>query len=236
MTQKFRIVLVNTSHPGNIGAAARAMKTMGLSELYLVAPKSFPNAKATELAAGADDILYHAKVVADLKTALSDCQYVIGTSARRREIPLPELSPREAGIEFTQLSAAKIAIVFGRESTGLTNEELLCCHKQLVIPSHPDYSSLNLAQAVQIIAYECRMATLMEPQPQQPHDELATTADVERFYAHLQAVLAQLEFYDPENPKRLIPRLKRLFNRRHLEVMELNILRGILSAIDKKLA
>jgi tRNA (cytidine32/uridine32-2'-O)-methyltransferase len=235
MTQQLRIVLVNTSHPGNIGAAARAMKTMGLAELVLVAPKSFPSAKASELAAGADDVLYHARVVDDLATAVADCQLVIGASARCREIALPTLAPRQLAAEFSTLpSNARLAIVFGRESTGLSNSELSHCQRQLVIPSHPSYQSLNLAAAVQVVSYECYLARQAKVAEPVASDELATAADVARFHTHLQRVLTRINFYQPDTSKFLMPRLQRLFNRRYLEVTEVNILRGILTAVEKQ--
>ena len=231
-----RIVLVETSHPGNIGAAARAMKTMGLQDMALVAPKAFPHQQAIDLAAGADDILQQAQCYADLPSALADCHTVFGTSARVRHIPLNYVSPEQCAAQAAQVaeSAGKVAIVFGRERTGLTNDELLHCQQHVVIATNPDYASLNLAQAVQILCYTCRQALLQEQPPSQEVNALAEQADVERFFAHLEETLVSLEFLKPENPKRLMTRLRRLFSRTELETQEVAILRGILTAINKR--
>lgn len=232
-----RIVLVETSHPGNIGSAARAMKTMGFNQLYLVSPKAFPHLKAVELAAGADDVLEHCTVTDTLHEALAECELVIGTSARPRGIDLPGLVPKTcAELLSQQANSVKIAIVFGREHSGLTNEELLQCHYHVNIPSNPSYSSLNLAQAVQIIVYELRMHFL-EP-PTRTHlrrDKLATVKEIENFYAHLKEVLLSINFLKENNPRRLQERLRRLFNRVGLEQMEVNILRGILTYTQRAL-
>lgn len=232
-----RIVLVATSHPGNIGSAARAMKTMGLSRLYLVTPRQFPDKHAYELAAGADDILEQAVVTATLADALSGCHLVIGTSARPRGIDLPGLLPPNCAALVNDVSDdAEVAIVFGREHAGLTNEELLHCHYHVMIPSNPDYSSLNLAQAVQIIAYELRMKSLIVEHVQSPSkDELATTDQVERFYTHLREVLVEIDFLKISNPVKLVQRLRRMFNRIQLEVNEVNILRGVLTNVQRAL-
>lgn len=240
LVDNLKIVLVNTTHPGNIGSTARAMKTMGLRNLCLVKPKQFPHAKANELASGAHDILTETLIFDSLTEAIADCELVIGTSARVREIPMPELNPEQAASKAVNLAqTAKVAIVFGRESTGLLNDELALCHNHLIIPSHPDYMSLNLAAAVQVIAYECRLAILAKEQEEplrvSEHDRFATAAEMEAFFQHLTSVLTKIEFFKPENPKRLLPRMRRLLNRFHLENMELRLLRGILSAIDKKL-
>lgn len=229
-----RIVLVATSHPGNIGAAARAMKTMGLHRLYLVSPKSFPDLRAYEMAAGADDVLHNAVVTHSLLDALADCQLVLATSARPRDIALQGLTPRmQAALISETPDHVETAIVFGREHAGLTNEELLHCHYHIQIPSNPDYGSLNLAQAVQIIAYEIRMA-LIAPRAQvdMGNESQATMKEVEQFYAHLQDVLVAIDFLKLSNPKRLLQRLRRMFNRIKLERMEVNILRGILTHIQ----
>ena len=232
-----RIVLVETSHPGNIGASARAMKTMGLSRLYLVRPKLFPDLKAFEMAAGADDLLTSCVIVDSLQDALGECQLVIATSARQRGISLPELSPREcASLVGSQADNTETAIVFGRERTGLTNEELMHCHFQVLIPANPDYSSLNLAQAVQIIAYEFRILQAAMPQPLAKEQEIpATTEEIEKFYQHLTEVLFAIKFLKPENLARVQTRIRRLFNRIRLERMEVNILRGVLSHIQKSI-
>ena len=234
MLNNIRIVLVQTTHPGNIGSTARAMKTMGLSQLVLVEPKIFPHAKAIELAAGADDILTNAKVVSTLEHALIGCRLVIGTSARCREIPLALLTPRQAAAEVATIAIdAQVALVFGQEKAGLTNDELGLCQLHMMIPADPSYSSLNLAMAVQILCYECRMASLAHAEFVQPQsDTYATADDIERFYQHLQTVLTDIHFLRPRSPKRLMPRLRRLFNRLRLETMEVNMLRGILSAIE----
>lgn len=228
-----RMVLVATSHPGNIGAAARAMKTMGFGRLYLVSPASFPDKRAFEMAAGADDVLANAVVTKSLIEAVEDCQLVLGTSARTRYIAPSELTPRsQADLVQKQSDTTKVAIVFGREQSGLTNEELLRCHYHIHIPADPAYSSLNLAQAVQIISYELRLA-LLGPSPlkQSSPEPLARVGEVEQFYEHLRAVLVEIEFLKLSNPKHLMQRLRRLFNRARLEPVEVNILRGILTQI-----
>lgn len=232
-----RIVLVSTSHPGNIGSTARAMKTMGLGSLYLVNPKSFPDLKAREMAAGADDILESAVVMNSLDEALSGCQLILGTSARPRGLSLPGLLPVSCAELINQQSDnTQVAIVFGREHAGLTNEELLKCHYHINIPSNPDYSSLNLAQAVQIIAYELRMK-LLSPHAEVAlrHEEYATADEIEQFYRHLQEVFIEIQFLKPSNPRRLMQRVRRLFNRINLEKMEVSILRGMLSQVQKSL-
>ncbi|KTD22921.1 RNA methyltransferase [Legionella londiniensis] len=229
-----RIVLVATSHPGNIGSAARAMKTMGLKRLYLVTPKSFPDQRAYEMAAGADDILDNAVVTSCLSDAIKDCQLVLGTSARPRGIALPGLLPHsQAELLNGQSHQHEIAILFGREHAGLTNEELLSCHYHIHIPSNPEYSSLNLAQAVQIIAYELRMKSLAtELDKTEEGLDLASMAEIEQFYEHLREVLIAIDFLKLSNPKRLLQRLRRLFNRSKLEKTEVNILRGMLTHIQ----
>lgn len=239
MSLEIRIVLVNTSHPGNIGAAARAMKTMGLSQLYLVSPLAFPHPKAIEMASGAQDVLDRVVMVENLEDAINDCTLIAGTSTRNRTIPWPILSPRKFAekIYHPDHASHKIAILFGREQSGLTNEELQKCHFHLQIPSHPDYSSLNLAAAVQVIAYELRVAALAK-QPQN-HDNhwdypLATHHELEGFYQHLKETLIATEFLKPEAPRQLMTRLRRLFNRAQPDKMEINILRGILNAMAPK--
>lgn len=230
-----RIVLVDTSHPGNIGSTARAMKTMGLHRLYLVTPKSFPDPRAHEMSAGAYDVLLDKVVVTDsLEEALQGCHLVLGTSARPRDIALPGLTPSECATVVTQTpDNTEIAIVFGREHAGLTNDELLQCHYHIHIPSNPEFSSLNLSQAVQIIAYELRMKWLSPVATvETSQDSLATADAVEQFYTHLREVLIEIDFLKPSNPKRLFQRVRRLFNRIQLETMEVNILRGILSHVQ----
>ena len=236
MNQDFiRIVLVATSHPGNIGSAARAMKTMGLKHLWLVNPKTFPDRWANELAAGADDVLENARVTATLSEALVGCTAVFGTSARAREMSLPGFTPFEAAERIVQSEEnAQTAIVFGREHAGLTNDELLQCHAHILIPSDPAFSSLNLAQAVQIMAYELRMRS-MSPKAEVSMRSLplASNEALELFYSHLEKVLIEIEFLKPSNPKKLLQRLRRLFNRVHLEEREVQILRGILTHIER---
>lgn len=229
-----RIVLVATSHPGNIGSTARAMKNMGLQRLYLVSPKSFPDPHAAELAAGADDVLQQAIVTESLAEALKGCQLVLATSARPRDISLPGLTPAESATLVSGMSdQSEIAFVFGREHAGLTNDELLHCHYHVNIPSNPAFSSLNLSQAVQVISYELRMKLLAPvADVETGQDSSATVDEVEQFYAHLREVLVEINFLKPSNPKRLFQRIRRLFNRTKLEHLEVNILRGILTHIQ----
>ncbi len=232
LLQKIRIVLCQTSHPGNIGAAARAMKTMGLSQLVLVNPKTFPHAEAIAMASGATDILEHALVCNTLAEALQGTTLAIGMSARRRELSHELVSAHE-GVQRAVATAhhAPVAIVFGTEMSGLSNAELDHCQLLAMIPANPEYSSLNLAAAVQVISYELRMATLNNPQPASTEPApMATNDDVERFYTHLEQVLVEIGFLNPAQPKRLMQRLRRMYGRAGLEKEEVNILRGILSA------
>lgn len=235
--ESIRIVLVATSHPGNIGSAARAMKTMGFGRLYLVTPRLFPDRQAHELAAGADDVLEGAIVTETLAEALVGCHLVIGTSARPRGINLQGLTPPDcATLINTASDTSQVALVFGREHAGLTNEELLHCNYHVMIPSNPDFSSLNLSQAVQIIAYELRMKWLaLGDEAVSQSEELATVDQVERFYTHLKEVLVSIDFLKISNPVKLVQRLRRMFNRIKLEANEVNILRGILSNIQRAL-
>ncbi len=230
-----RIVLVETSHPGNIGAAARAMKTMGVSELALVTPKDFPSDEATARASGADDILERAPVHETLADALVGCDLVIGTSARIRNLEWPMLNPEQSA-EKALSHTGKTAIVFGRERTGLSNIELDLCHYLLQIPSVPDYQSLNLGAAVQIIAYNLRVASLkkMPSSRSETPRQVADSEAMEYFYAHLEQTLIDIDFLDPKQPKQLMRRLRHLFNRSQPDETELNILRGILSASQKQ--
>jgi len=237
-----RIVLVNSAHPGNIGGAARAMKNMGLSQLYLVAPREYPAPRAVWRSAGARDVLANAVVVGSVEEAVADCGLVIGTSARERRIPWPLINPRQCGEQiWTESEHHPTAILFGREDRGLTNDELQQCHYHVHIPSNPDYSSLNLATAVQVLSYEVRMASLQNERGEIPSlgawdQPLATAEELEHFHEHWAKSLAGLEFYDPENPKQLLTRLRRLFNRTRMDRMEVSILRGVLATIDKKLS
>lgn len=236
MLSHVRIVLVNTSHPGNIGSTARAMKTMGLEQLYLVEPKEFPHPKAYEMASGACDVLDKTKVVGDLSEAISDCHLIVGTSARDRSIPWPKMSPRQfAACARSEASHSHIAVVFGREQSGLTNEELQRCHFHIQIPSHSEYSSLNLAAAVQVIAYELYIAFIEKEETDMVWDyPYAQDKELQGFYNHLEQVLIQLAFLNPKAPRQLMARLQRLFQRARLDVMEVNILRGILKEIEMK--
>lgn len=234
-----RIILVETSHPGNIGAAARAMKTMGLSSLYLVNPKVFPHADATAMAAGADDILFRAVVVETLEEAIADCQLVLATSARSRARPWPMLSPREMGEKIVSEKQNNIALVFGRESSGLTNEELQLAQYHVQIPSCEDFSSLNVAQAVQVLCYEIRAALLSHEekggQSVVPDNTYPTTKNLEDFYQHLEKTLIDIEFIDAKKPMHQMQKLRRLFARARLETSEVQLLRGILTELDKSI-
>jgi tRNA (cytidine32/uridine32-2'-O)-methyltransferase len=228
--QDIRIVLVETSCPGNIGAAARAMKTMCLTRLYLVRPKNFPHAKATARASGGADVLAQSVICESLDKALSEVRLVVGTSARERTLTWPRLDPRQCARKLIGESAVgEVALVFGRERTGLTNVELDRCHYVASIPCNPSYGSLNLAAAVQVMAYEVMMS-LCEPVADAAGEPVAPVGEVELFYRHLEETLVALRFLDPENPRYLMRRLRRLFNRTRLTSNEVNILRGILTA------
>lgn len=231
-----RIILVGTTHPGNIGAAARAMKNMGITDLMLVNPRHFPHDDATARAAGAEDILDAARVVASLDDALSDCVYVAGASARSRTIGWPSMAPRDCAARLLRESRnGTVATVFGPEKSGLTNEDIDRCHTLLTIPTEPGFSSLNLAMAVQIISYELRMARIGEPDDdRRPGVPPASVAELEHFYVHLQAVLRDSGFLDPDNPRQLMRRIRRLVVRAQPDKNEINILRGVLSALDPK--
>lgn len=257
-----RIILVNTTLPANIGAAARAMKTMGLHDLVLVAPKQFPHADASSLASSASDVLAQARVVATLEEAIADCQLVLGASARNRTIGLPQLDARSAGETAEQHArvGAKVAFVFGREDRGLTNDELMQCHAHVFIPTNPEYGVLNVAAAVQVLAYEARMASLLaesevaaeltgtysqRPQPvPEPlaqrtmpmtlvpwDEELVNGEDMTQFYAHCERTLIAIGFLDPENPRQIMTRLRRLFGRTRLDRPEYNLLRGFFKRV-----
>jgi len=234
-----RIVLIQTSHPGNIGSAARAMKTMGLSKLYLVKPKSFPDDQATAMSSNATDILNSAVIVNSLQDALIDCQLVFGTSARQeRSLRWDILEPRESAEQLLkQAQTGKVAVLFGRESSGLTNDELALCHHLVHIPTNPDYSSLNIASAVQILSYECRLASQTQKMRSKYIDneseEVVTADAMESYYNHLETAMMEAGFLDPEAPKYLMSRLRRLYGRVKLTPSELNILRGMLSAFQK---
>ncbi len=233
-----RIVLVETSHPGNIGAVARAMKNMQLDELVLVAPRSFPHAEATARASGADDILARARVVETLDEALDGCELAIGASARLRTIAWPQVEPREcAALAHSAGEGAQVALVFGREDSGLSNEELERCNYLVHIPTNPDYSSLNIAMAVQVLSYELFLVRREEGAPPPPEDEYepaATADELEGLFAHFEKALVAIDFLDPDNPRQLLRRLRRLFLRARISKVEYNILRGILTAAEKQ--
>jgi tRNA/rRNA methyltransferase len=229
-----RIVLSHTSHPGNIGATARAMKTMGINSLYLVNPKKFPDAEADARASGASDVLHNARVCGSLAEALRGTVYALAVSARRRELAYLSADARSAAQGLAAAAReGEVAMVFGTEMSGLTNEEILQCGAVAHIPADPDYSSLNLAAAVQVMVYELRMAALGAPMPALAESELARHEDVENFYVHLEQSLLASGFLDPANPRRLLPRLRRLFGRVRLEQEEVNILRGMLNSFRK---
>lgn len=232
-----RIVLSHTSHAGNIGATARAMKTMGLNTLYLVNPKSFPDNEADVRASNARDILEQARVVDTLEATLQDCVLAAAMTARPRDLAHRTLAAREAAGELLTLARhAPVALVFGRESSGLTTAEISKCQITVHIPTNPDYSSLNLAAAVQIMAYELRMALTgtMPPSSQQHAYQLASFQEIELFHSHLEQAMIHSGFLDPAQPKRLMQRIRRLFARAQLEKEEVNILRGIISALEKR--
>lgn len=251
MLKNIRIVMVGTSHPGNIGAAARGMKAMGLEQLCLVAPKVFPHAEVTARAAGADDLIAKAQVVDNIEAALLGCRLVLGCSARGRSLSLPLLNPSQCAEKSLEVaSQASVAILFGNEQHGLSNTELQHCHFQVCIPTSPEFSSLNVAAAIQIIAYELNKiaeeikqdpppAPISRAQKQKmkiasPQALPATAEDMALFYTHLEQTLIAIHFLDPHNPRKLMQRLHRLFNRAQPETLELNILRGILTAVLQK--
>ena len=229
-----RFVLVRTSHPGNIGSAARAMRTMGFERMELVAPYRFPDAEANALAAGADDVLAQAGVHTGLIDSLAGCSLVLGLSARRRGVTLPEISPREAAQQALAAAARgeQVALLFGNERTGLENEELARCHAMVRIPSVDDFSSLNLSQAVQVMAYELRLAMLGEvpvPAPVPTAEPPADAARMEQFYQHLAQTLEDIEFHKGRAPTTIMLRLRKLYQRAQPSERELRVLHGILA-------
>ena len=234
-TSRIRFVLVGTQHPGNIGAAARAMKTMGLARLVLVAPEKGVDEEARRRAAGAEDLLDTAPVHATLAEAVADCQLVLGCTARSRRVALEELLPATGGQQALAAAGAgdEVAIVFGRERTGLTNEELELCHRAIHIPSNPAFSSLNLGAAVQVLAYEVRMAVLggAAPAPVEPgfREHAATHEQVEGFYSQLAETLDAIDFHKGRAPESAMRKLRRLFGKAALTEQEVRILRGILA-------
>jgi tRNA (cytidine32/uridine32-2'-O)-methyltransferase len=245
-----RIVMVNTTLPANIGSALRAMKTMGLTKLVLVAPKTYPHPDIDALAAGAADLIEHIEIVDSLESAIKDCHIVFGTSARSRTIPWPLLDARPAAQKSMQAviqHQQEIAIVFGREDRGLTNEELALANFHVTVPVNSDYGVLNVAQAIQVLCYEMRMATLeladkkldteavmrVTDSADMHWDEpLVTHEQMEQFYPHIEKMLADIEFLDPKNPRLLPLRLRRLFGRIQLDKMEYHLLRGIFSRVQ----
>lgn len=236
---RVRIVMVETSHPGNIGAAARAMKNMELDALYLVNPVLFPHREAVSRSSGAEDLLEQAVVCDTLPKALEGCSLVFGASARSlRTIPWPQLDARGCAATVAEKGeGSEVAILFGREDSGLSNDELELCNYLLHIPTNPGYSSLNVAAAIQVVAYELYMQRIGQWQgtPSSNTDMPASAEDVEGFFQHLQQTLVAIDFLDPDNPRQLMRRLRRLFNRAELEKIEVNILRGILTSVNKLL-
>lgn len=235
---RIRIVLCQTHHPGNIGSAARAMNTMGLTDLRLVNPHTFPHADANTMSTGSTDILEKTRVCASLQQALAGCSLVIGMTARKRELSHHSAAPREMAA-LAVSTAQDVALVFGNETSGLSNEELILCQHLVHIPANPEYSSLNLAAAVQIMTYELRMALLGAPAPvmtSNPYKQVkpATHEESEGFYGHLQETLIELGYLNPDHPQRLMSRLRKLYTRAELQQEEINILRGILKATQKK--
>ncbi|WP_250658510.1 RNA methyltransferase [Alkalimarinus coralli] len=258
MYSNVRIVMMNTSHPGNIGAVARAMKNMGLAELCLVSPKSFPDIVAERRAAGAKDILAATKVVDTFDEAVEGCVSVIGASARGRKIPWPVMNPRDCAEKVREFALSaeqvigkenqnKVAIVFGQEDRGLSNEELQRCNYHVHIPTNPEYGSLNVAMALQVVVYELRMdyllysglgdgkqtSSTLSPEDEGWDEVIATSEEVEGLMGHLEQVMIKTEFYDPDNPRQLIPRLRRLFQRSRMDKIEVNIMRGFLNTVLK---
>lgn len=244
LLNQIRIVMVRTSHSGNIGAAARAMRVMGLYHLTLVEPKHFPSAEATSLASGAVDVLERAVVVPTLEDALKDCHVAYATTARPRYISSKLYTVEEAATEAMQTinqSEQKIAFVFGTERTGLTNEEIDLCQRMMTIPTENSYNSLNIGAAIQVVSYELHKAyqnCLNVPLITQPDmvDELATGEAREGFYDQLQNTLFQIEFLDPNEPKNIMKKIRQLFQKRDLTTQEIYLLRGILTAMNRKLS
>ena len=256
-SKQVKVVLMRTTHPGNVGAVARAMKNMGLSDLSLVSPefnKVLSEHEALRRSSGAEDVLSGAKVFDNLDEAVADCHILVGASARNRKMPWPLMNPNDCAKEMMQQiqkksgdDAHKVAFLFGQEASGLSNEELQRCHYHVNIPAVAEFSSLNLAMAVQVICYELRMAyldvandknevsaaPLLSPASEGWDEPLASVKEVEGFLKHLETTLIKTEFHDPKNPRLLMTRLRRLFQRTHLDQMEVNILRGVLTSINK---
>ncbi|HSD38792.1 MAG TPA: RNA methyltransferase [Rhodocyclaceae bacterium] len=235
---RVRVVLTQPSHPGNIGAAARAMKTMGLSSLYMVRPKAFPDAEAYSRASGATDVLDNAVVVETLAEALTGVTVAAALTSRRRELSLPMQWSRDAAQTLAGRVGADetVALIFGNETFGLSNEDLALCQLPVMIPANPEYASLNLGAAVQLMCYELRMATQSLGDAPSIAAALATVDEVEQLMQHIERATTATGFFDPANPKRLMPRLRRMFGRIALERDEINILRGMISFFEKPLA
>jgi len=238
LLENVKIVLVNTSDCRNIGSAARAMKTMGLSQLVLVDPIEMPNGQAQALAAGATDVLANAKVVSTLEEAIVDCGLVVGTSARSRTLPWPMLEPRSCGEKLiSEVPDYSVALVFGRESSGLSNDELQLCHFHVQIPANPEYSSLNLAMAVQTLSYEVRMAYLAAQEAQfeknDNEEEYPVVEETERMFTHFEEALKATKFIVPSHPGLVMTKLRRFINRARPDTKEVKMWRGILSSIEK---
>lgn len=251
MLSRIRTVLIHNSHPGNIGASARALKNMGLSQLILVAPKEFPSKEAEARASNAQDILAKVKVYSTVEEALLGCSWVVGCSARQRKLSLPTFSPKEAASKIHQqfLSGnvvGEVAILYGNEKQGLSNEELALCSAQIIIPTVSEYSSLNLAQAVQIISYELFLTQFAVPKSENVLSEitdreiredntLPSFETLAEFYRELEKTLIDIEFLDPKKPGQMVPRLKRLFARAAIDKTELTLLRGMLTSMQKSM-
>lgn len=240
MLERVKVVLVGTTHSGNIGSAARAMKVMGLSQMVLVDPQCQVDAQAIALAAGASEIALNAQIYPTLEAAVADCGLVVGTSARSRTLEWPMLEPRECGEKLiSEANQHSVAMVFGRERTGLTNDELQLCHYHVCVPANPEYSSLNLAMAVQLLSYEVRMAYLALQQSSQSstlQEEYPRHQELERFYAHLEQVIMQTEFISAQQPGQVMNKMRRMFTRARPEAQEINILRGILTSVQKSIS
>lgn len=232
---RVRIVLVRTFHPGNIGSAARSMKTMGLSDLCLVAPKDFPSPEANKMAAGAEDMLNSLTVTDSLNDAIADCTTVIASTARPRGYDLPELNPEQAAQMLVDgASTNPVALIFGPERMGLHNDDIRLAKYRVTIPANPDYSSLNMASAVQTLSYEIFKHANQQVQTSTPKTarELPSSSDVERLYVHLESILKDIKFLRPHQGETLL-RIRHLITRAEPDVLEMNILRGILTAIEK---
>lgn len=238
LLKRARVVLIHTTHPGNIGSVARAMKNMGLTDLYLVQPKRFPHERAYWRAASASDVIDNARVVETFDEAIADCGLVVGTSARGRRIPWPLVNPRVCAEQvYPELRQHPVALVFGREDRGMTNEELQRCNLHVNIPANPEYSSLNLGMAVQVVLYELRMrhlaGELSDDEMQEWDVRRARADEVEYLFGHFEETLMEMGFLDPAAPKQLMTRLRRMFSRIRLDDMEVQMMRGILTSIQK---